>query len=881
MKKQILARLLCISLIAGLLPTTMLAAEIPAQNETNTVEEAGTTVYVGGQEDITQLGHYTTITAALEALSEDTGELTIMLTGDVTETGEVDINIPTDKGITSVLITSELDENPAVKIERRQIGNFTYGGIFANGIPMEIHAGDYNVQGIYGGAFRQSVENTHLIISGTATGDGVMIVGGCDTWFAKNDVKVTRKSYLELTGTLGEFNHIMAGSYAYGVENIDVSIGETELYVHDLTSLTADMLYGGTYCSMGEYVVADIGKVTCRFENATANLDSGFMGGQLPYGTDQGRQVPSSKIGTLDVTFKNVNMPTDIITTYGCYESNADIDYVNFYIKDSTIGQIYMGFYQGTFKPNHKEINIIIDNSMLAENGSMITPASIMYQGGYAGDEENRMTFTADRATVTLLNTVDFDTILFSGYSSPEDRKVTPVQNIKNAVYTISAATDFFVGDDQPESATINVVSPEGYRVTSCKVNDEEKMDASGSITLTGLKEGDHIVTTMEPIFFTVSYDLDGGTGGEAYQPEMVRHGNTVTVKAVPEKSGYTFTGWSDGTTVYQPGDTITVEQDITLTAQWKKNGGSGGDGGTTRYTIKAEAQKGGFIFPSGRVRVDRGDDQTFRITADEGYEIEDVLVDGYSVGTVERYTFENVRSSHTIEAVFEAERQTAHPDETGVSGWLNTKDHFAYLTGYDTGTFGPNKNMTRAEVAQMFYNLLRNKEVPITVSFTDVAPDTWYARAVNTLGSLGIITGVGNNQFEPDRAITRAEFTSIAMRFAKLDTSGENIFSDVSADNWFYGQVVGSIKYGWITGYEDGTFRPLNTITRAEATTIVNQMLGRAADADYVDAHMDKLRQFPDVLDSDWAYYQIMEATNDHGYTKSGSVEDWTELTQ
>ena len=83
------------------------------------------------------------------------------------------------------------------------------------------------------------------------------------------------------------------------------------------------------------------------------------------------------------------------------------------------------------------------------------------------------MTFTADRATVTLLNTVDFDTILFSGYSSPEDRKVTPVQNIKNAVYTISAATDFFVGDDQPESATINVLSQEGYRVTSCKVNDE------------------------------------------------------------------------------------------------------------------------------------------------------------------------------------------------------------------------------------------------------------------------------------------------------------------------------------------------------------------------------------------------------------------------
>ena len=105
-------------------------------------------------------------------------------------------------------------------------------------------------------------------------------------------------------------------------------------------------------------------------------------------------------------------------------------------------------------------------------------------------------------------------------------------------------------------------------------------------------------------------------------------------------------------------------------------------------------------------------------------------------------------------------------------------------------------------------------------------------------------------------------------MRFADLDTSGENIFTDVSADDWFYEQVVGSIKYGWITGYEDGTFRPNNTITRAEVTTIVNRMLGRAADKDYVDDHMDELRQFPDVSKTNWAYYNIVEATNAHDYT-------------
>ena len=138
---------------------------------------------------------------------------------------------------------------------------------------------------------------------------------------------------------------------------------------------------------------------------------------------------------------------------------------------------------------------------------------------------------------------------------------------------------------------------------------------------------------------------------------------------------------------------------------------------------------------------------------------------------------------------------------------------------------------------------------------------------------------GVGNGLYAPDRPITRAEFTVIAMRFADLDTGGENIFSDVSADDWFYAQVVGSIQYGWIQGYADGTFRPNNTITRAEVTAITNRMLGRAADEDYVDRHADALRQFPDVSKTHWAYYNIMEATNAHDYIRENDTEDWTNL--
>ena len=299
----------------------------------------------------------------------------------------------------------------------------------------------------------------------------------------------------------------------------------------------------------------------------------------------------------------------------------------------------------------------------------------------------------------------------------------------------------------------------------------------------------------------------------------------------------------------------------------------------TTYYTITATAGEGGAIAPDGTVRVAQGADRTFTISAAEGYVIADVLVDGESIGAVDSYTFENVRQNHTIEARFQPVSDVADPDDTGVSDWLNTDDHLAYLDGYPDNTFQPEEDMTRAEAAQMFYNLLRDQDVDTTVSFTDVAADAWYAEAVNTLATLEIVDGVGDNRFAPERTITRAEFTTMAMRFCQEIPTGENIFSDVDQDDWFYDYVVGSIQYGWINGYPDGTFRPNDTITRAEVTTIANRMLGRAADEAYVDGHQDQLRAFPDVTKGYWAYYDITEATNAHTYTQDSQGEDWTGL--
>ena len=311
------------------------------------------------------------------------------------------------------------------------------------------------------------------------------------------------------------------------------------------------------------------------------------------------------------------------------------------------------------------------------------------------------------------------------------------------------------------------------------------------------------------------------------------------------------------------------VEEDHTITATFAKDAGP-----VTRYRIEASAGEGGTISPEGIVRVSQGGSQTFIITPDEGYKIEDVLVDGESVGPVSEYTFKNVRAWHTITVTFA--KLPADPGDTGVSDWLDTEHHMAYLNGYPGQVFGPDRDMTRAEAAQMFYNLLLDKDVAGTASFTDVAADAWYAKAVNTLASLGMIQGVEGNRFQPDRAITRAEFTAIAMRFTNGETTGENLFSDVNPDQWFYDMVVGAVQYGWINGYEDGTFRPESTIKRAEVAAITNRMLARAADEAYVDAHASQLRLFADVAKDHWAYYTIVEASNTHDYQTNHGNETW-----
>ena len=378
---------------------------------------------------------------------------------------------------------------------------------------------------------------------------------------------------------------------------------------------------------------------------------------------------------------------------------------------------------------------------------------------------------------------------------------------------------------------------------------------------------------------FTVTFDSNGGS---KVASQTVKEGEKVAKPANPTLSGYTFEGWFVDKALKTAYDFNTpVMSDITLYASWDRRssggGGGGGSSSTKKYIITVTCGEGGEITPDGgsdnEVEVRKGNDQTFRISANNGYRISDVLVDGKSVGNVDKYTFKDVDEDHEIEAIFT--RRAADPSDSGTDRYLNTKDHVQYMTGYPDGSFGPGQNMTRAEAAQMFYALLLDQNVPHTVSFSDVPADAWYAEAVNTLASLGMINGYPDGTFRPDAPITRAEFCVIALAFAYEPEDFDCDFRDVSTSDWFYDYVAQATSYGWISG-ADRSFRPNECITRAEVSVIVNNMLGRAADEDYIDRHEDELNTFPDVKPSHWAYYSIMETANSHDYTKNNGNENW-----
>ncbi len=264
----------------------------------------------------------------------------------------------------------------------------------------------------------------------------------------------------------------------------------------------------------------------------------------------------------------------------------------------------------------------------------------------------------------------------------------------------------------------------------------------------------------------------------------------------------------------------------------------------------------------------------------------EGFVFDGWyaDAALTEKITSVVVDKNITVYAAWKAEGESDDPitEAHPVPEILEGEDHFAYLSGYPDGTIRPDANITRAEVATIFFRLLKDnvrvKYLSKTNDFSDVSADDWFNTAVSTLANAGVLSGHSDGTFAPNDYITRAEFTAICARFDHTDDVSANHFTDIS-DHWAEDYILECVSYGWIQGYADYSFRPEGNITRAEAATLINRVLLRVpADKD---ALLSTMVKWPDNSDeAAWYYIAIQEATNSHTYGRINAFnEEWIEI--
>lgn len=310
------------------------------------------------------------------------------------------------------------------------------------------------------------------------------------------------------------------------------------------------------------------------------------------------------------------------------------------------------------------------------------------------------------------------------------------------------------------------------------------------------------------------------------------------------------------------------ITGDVTYVYRFGSTGGGSSSGHSTRYTLHYESN-GGTAYKDERCSSGT------KVTLDKTPTRESYTFTGWYAdkALTQKITSVTMNSDKTVYAGWEA---------TGVPDKLNGDDHFAYVVGYSDGTVRPNANISRAEVATIFFRLLkadiRDGNLTADNDFSDVSDGQWHNKAISTMAKLGIVKGRRADRFDPDASITRAEFAAICARFSTKPVENSGSFSDISG-HWAENEIERAAAFGWISGYPDGTFRPDARITRAEAMTMINRVLCRMPQSE--SDLLDSMVTWPDNKPSDWHYLAVQEATNSHDFNRQGEVgESWTKLT-
>ena len=361
---------------------------------------------------------------------------------------------------------------------------------------------------------------------------------------------------------------------------------------------------------------------------------------------------------------------------------------------------------------------------------------------------------------------------------------------------------------------------------------------------------------------FTLTYVSNGGT---KYAAETYKEGTEVAIDKAPTREGYIFKGWYADEALTQAVSKVTMDSDKTVYAKWEKE--------IKNFTLTYVSNGGTEFDPE--TYKEGTEVPLSKIPTREGFSFLGWYADAALTQLVTKVTMD---SDKTVYASWKE-------DETPV---LEKGDHFAYIIGYKDGYVRPNRNISRAEVATIFFRLLtddaREKYWSSTNNYSDVKDTDWCNNAISTLSNMGILKGYEDGTFHPNAPVTRAEFAAIAARFSDGAADDYATFSDVPNDYWASKEIAKAAKLGWIKGYTDGTFRPTNNITRAEVMTLVNRVLERGVDEEGL---MEDAIQWADNKPDDWYYYDVQEATNSHEYARTDKpidgqdfcYEEWIKL--
>lgn len=506
--------------------------------------------------------------------------------------------------------------------------------------------------------------------------------------------------------------------------------------------------------------------------------------------------------------------------------------------------------------------------------------------GGAFKDNNSSEMRVCPKDEINVLPEVSKDGYTHKGWSTPSGELITleDVQNITEPIVlkpnyvaniSLNPAGGKFMDDNssevrilpQDEITVLPQVSKEGFVYDGWANAEGEKID------LDDIKNSREPMTIMPVFYAVITFDANGGTvnDSELFAMRM----DQLKELPIAIRASYTFLGWYDskngGAKVSL--DTLKANKlPVTVYARWSYNGG------------------GSFV-PS--ITVPKTAKFTF--VTNGGSAVEPVTVAVNSL--LEKPT--SVREFYSLIGWFTNEELTQEWDfakdrateditlyaswrYVGPSAYLTT-EHIAYINGYEDGTVRPLANITRAEVAMIFYRLL-NSDVRVQYetnvnTFTDVESDAWYNTAISTLANMNILLGRDDGRFDPSASITRAELAAVCSRFDVLEKTATMPFVDVPEEHWAY-DLIGSVaSKGWVKGVGNDCFAPDCYITRAEVVTLINRVLARATEAFNNDTCEEIL--WPDNHSDNWFYVAIQEASNTHKAKISNGIETWLPFEQ